>query len=158
MKKSTSRGRVFPLCHRRFTADTRLGQHRVAAAQPPGKAWSCNFVVSSQKLKVKVCMSCNTWGQGSKYAISIHSTSSGLKIISGLEIDFFFFFLTLLICQVSLPDIKEINLPSLNTTPGSFERLPFLDVGLLSSSPQPVSPAASFNRFFSNQNRQPNVG
>lgn len=55
---------------------------------------------------------------------------------------------TLLICQVSLPDIKEINLPSLNTTPGSFERLPFTDVGLLSSSPQPVSPAASFNRFF----------
>lgn len=54
----------------------------------------------------------------------------------------------MLICQVSLPDIKEINLPSLNTTPGSFERLPFLDVGLLSSSPQPVSPAASFNRFF----------
>lgn len=47
-----------------------------------------------------------------------------------------------------MPDIKGINLPSLNTTPGSFERLPFLDVGLLSSSPQPVSPAASFNRFF----------
>lgn len=83
-----------------------------------------------------------------QYVFSVRSRLlSSLNIISGVYMNFFFF-KTLLICQVLLPDIKEINVPSLNTTPGSFERLPFLDVGLLSSSPQPVSPAASFNRMF----------